>query len=159
MDGLRSDTGVPAVIARNRLVIATGRGNPEKVGSLKDLADPGLKVVLAAPQVPVGRYSAKILDAQHIEVKPVSQEPNARAVLGKVELGEADAGLVYRTDAASAKSQVDSVEIPNGKNAVALYPAATLKTSPNAEAAAAFVAWLRTPEAQRILQDAGFQQP
>lgn len=92
-------------------------------------------------------------------MKPVSQEPNVRAVLSKVELGEADAGLVYKTDAESAKDKVDAVEIPDAQNAVAEYPAATLKGSGNAEAAAAFVAWLSTPEAQKILQDAGFQKP
>lgn len=159
MDGLTSDTGAPTVIAKNRLVIATGKGNPEKVGSLKDLADTKLKVVLAAPEVPVGRYSKKILDAQKIVVKPVSQEPNVRAVLSKVELGEADAGLVYKTDATSAEGKVEAVEIPDDQNAVASYPAATLKTSKNAEAATAFVTWLSTPEAQKILRDAGFQQP
>lgn len=159
MDGLKSDTGAPTVIARNRLVIATGKGNPEKVGSLADLADTKLKVVLAAPEVPAGRYSKKILDAQKIVVKPVSQEPNVRAVLSKVELGEADAGLVYKTDATSAKGEIEAVEIPDDQNAVASYPAATLKTSRNAEAAAAFVKWLSTPEAQKILRDAGFQQP
>ncbi|MFD4695063.1 molybdate ABC transporter substrate-binding protein [Streptomyces sp. NPDC058463] len=159
MDGLRSDTGAPTVIAKNRLVIATGKGNPEKVESLKDLADPELKVVLAAPEVPVGRYSKQILDAQRIEVKPVSQEPNVRAVLSKVELGEADAGLVYKTDAATATDKVDAIDIPDAQNAVASYPAATLKTSRNSEAAAAFVTWLSTPEAQKILAAAGFQQP
>ncbi|MFF3453937.1 molybdate ABC transporter substrate-binding protein [Streptomyces sp. NPDC002730] len=159
MDGLKSDTGTPTVIARNRLVIATVEDNPKKVDELKDLADTKLKVVLAAPEVPVGRYSKKILDAQKIVVKPVSQEPNVRAVLGKVELGEADAGLVYKTDAATATDKVDAVEIPDAQNAIAQYPAATLKTSKNSEAAAAFVAWLSTPEAQKILQDAGFQQP
>ncbi|MFJ7153905.1 molybdate ABC transporter substrate-binding protein [Streptomyces sp. NPDC101118] len=159
MDGLKAETGTPAVIAKNRLVIATGKGNPHKVGALKDLADTKLKVVLAAPEVPVGRYSKKILDAQKIVVKPVSQEPNVRAVLSKVELGEADAGLVYKTDVTSAADKVDAVEIPDDQNAVASYPAATLKGSGNAEAAAAFVAWLSSPEAQKILQDAGFQKP
>ncbi|MER7664785.1 molybdate ABC transporter substrate-binding protein [Streptomyces sp. NPDC096193] len=159
MDGLRADTGKPAVIARNRLVIATREGNPEKVDELKDLADSRLKVVLAAPEVPVGRYSKKILDAQKITVKPVSQEPNVRAVLSKVELGEADAGLVYRTDASTAEDKVNAIEIPDAQNAVAAYPAATLKSSEHAEAAAAFVRWLSTPEAQKILQEAGFQQP
>lgn len=159
MDGLKADTGAPTVIAKNRLVIATGKGNPEKVEGLKDLADPELKVVLAAPEVPVGRYSKQILDAQKIEVKPVSQEPNVRAVLSKVELGEADAGLVYRTDAATATDKVDAIDIPDAQNAVASYPAATLKTSRNSEAAAAFVTWLSTPEAQKILAAAGFQQP
>lgn len=159
MDGLKSDTGTPTVIAKNRLVIATVEGNPKKVDELKDLADSTLKVVLAAPEVPVGRYSKKILDSQKIVVKPVSEEPNVRAVLSKVELGEADAGLVYKTDAATATGKVDAVEIPDAQNAIAQYPAATLKTSKNSEAAAAFVQWLSTPEAQKILKDAGFQQP
>ncbi|MFI7285178.1 molybdate ABC transporter substrate-binding protein [Streptomyces anulatus] len=159
MDGLSGDTGKPTVIARNRLVIATGEGNPEKVENLKDLSDPKLKVVLAAPEVPVGRYSAQILDAQRIEVKPVSQEPNVRAVLSKVSLGEADAGLVYKTDAATATGKVDAIEIPDEQNAIASYPAATLKTSKHSEAADAFVAWLSTPAAQKILRGAGFQQP
>ncbi|MEF9886155.1 molybdate ABC transporter substrate-binding protein [Streptomyces sp. P9-A4] len=159
MDKVKGDTGTPTVIAKNRLVIATGEGNPFKVDELKDLADTKLKVVLAAPEVPAGKYSKKILDAQKITVKAVSQEPNVRAVLSKVELGEADAGLVYKTDAESAKDKVDAVEIPDAQNAIAEYPAATVKGSEHAEAAAAFVAWLSSPEAQKILQDAGFQKP
>ncbi|MGW0643438.1 MULTISPECIES: molybdate ABC transporter substrate-binding protein [Streptomyces] len=159
MDGLSADTGKPTVIAKNRLVIAVGEGNPEKVENIEDLADPKLKVVLAAPEVPVGRYGEQVLDAQRIEVKPVSQEPNVRAVLSKVELGEADAGLVYRTDAASATDRVDAIEIPDAQNAIASYPAATLKASKHGEAATAFVAWLSTPEARKILRGAGFQQP
>ncbi|MFF7438254.1 molybdate ABC transporter substrate-binding protein [Streptomyces sp. NPDC008122] len=159
MDKVKAETSAPAVIAKNRLVIATGKGNPFKVDELKDLADTKLKVVLAAPEVPAGKYSKKILDAQKITVKPVSQEPNVRAVLSKVELGEADAGLVYKTDAQSAEDKVDAVEIPDAQNAVASYPAATLKDSKNAAAAAAFVTWLSSPEGQKILQDAGFQKP
>ncbi|MFE6906256.1 molybdate ABC transporter substrate-binding protein [Streptomyces erythrochromogenes] len=159
MDGLKAETGEAKIIAKNRLVIAVGKGNPFKIDDLKDLADTKVKVVLAAPEVPVGRYSKQILDAQKVEVKPVSQEPNVRAVLSKVELGEADAGLVYKTDSAKSGDKVVTVEIPDDQNAVASYPAATLKQSKNAEAAAAFVAWLSTPEAQKILQDAGFQQP
>ncbi|MGC4949394.1 molybdate ABC transporter substrate-binding protein [Streptomyces sp. DT224] len=159
MDGLGPETGTPTVIAKNRLVIATGQGNPKQVRNVRDLADTGLKVVLAAPEVPVGRYSEQILDAQKITVKPVSQEPNVRAVLSKVQLGEADAGLVYRTDVASAAGKVDSVDIPDEQNAVASYPAATLKTSEHGAAAEAFVEWLSSPEARRILTGAGFQQP
>lgn len=159
MDGLKSDTATPVVIAKNRLVIATREGNPEKIAGLKDLTDPELKVVLAAPEVPVGRYSKQVLDAQKLTVKPVSQEPNVRAVLSKVELGEADAGIVYRTDAATATDKVDAVDIPDAQNAVASYPAATLRQSKNTEAATAFVKWLSTPQAQKILRSAGFQQP
>ncbi len=159
MDSVKDETGTPAVIAKNRLVIATGEGNPKKIDELKDLGDPQLKVVLAAPEVPAGKYSEKVLDAQKITVKPVSQEPNVRAALSKVELGEADAGLVYKTDADSAPDKVDAVAIPDAQNAIAEYPAAALKDSENAEAAAAFVAWLAGPEGQKILQDAGFQKP
>lgn len=160
MDGLKSDTtGAPAVIAKNRLVIATGKGNPKKVKDLKDLTKSDLKVVLAAPEVPVGRYSKEVLDKQHLTVKPVSQEPNVRAVLSKVELGEADAGIVYKTDAESAKGKVGTVTIPDDQNAIASYPAAALKDSKHSQAAAAFVKWLSTPEAQKLLRQAGFQQP
>lgn len=158
MDGLKGETGDAKIIAKNRLVIAAGKGNPFKIATLKDLADTKIKVVLAAPEVPVGRYSKEILDKQGVTVKPVSQEPNVRAVLSKVELGEADAGLVYKTDSAKSGDKVVAVDIPDDQNAVASYPAATLKQSKNPEAAAAFVAWLSTPEAQKILQDAGFQQ-
>ncbi|MGH4028085.1 molybdate ABC transporter substrate-binding protein [Actinomycetota bacterium Odt1-20B] len=159
MDGLKADTGTPAVIAKNRLVIATRQGNPDKVKELKDLANEKLKVVLADDTVPVGRYSKQILDAQKVTVKPVSKEPNVRAVLSKVELGEADAGLVYKTDAASATGKTDAVDIPDAQNAVASYPAATIKESGHGKEAADFVKWLSTPKAQKILQDAGFQKP
>ncbi|PRH77387.1 molybdate ABC transporter substrate-binding protein [Streptomyces solincola] len=153
------ETEAPVVIAKNRLVIATAEGNPQKVGELEDLADPKLKVVLAAPEVPAGKYSKQVLDRQKVTVKPVSQEPSVRAVLSKVQLGEADAGLVYKTDAESAPDKVDAVDIPDAQNAVAEYPAAALKDSKNAAAAKAFVTWLSGPEGQKILLDAGFQSP
>ncbi|MDI3385086.1 molybdate ABC transporter substrate-binding protein [Streptomyces sp. B-S-A8] len=159
MAGLRSETGTPAIIAKNRLVIATGKGNPENIKDLKDLAGSELKVVLAAPEVPVGRYSKRVLDKQDITVKPVSQEPSVRAVLSKVELGEADAGIVYKTDVTASGGRAEGVDIPDEQNAIAAYPAATLKTSEHADAAAEFVKWLGTPEAQKILQEAGFQKP
>ncbi|ESP98088.1 MULTISPECIES: molybdate ABC transporter substrate-binding protein [Streptomyces] len=159
MDGLADETGDPTVIAKNRLVIAVEEGNPKKVESLKDLAGEQLKLVLAAEEVPVGRYGRQILDAQKLTVEPVSQEVSVRAVLSKVELGEADAGLVYRTDAETAPDKVDAVGIPDAQNAVASYPAATLKGSEHAEEADAFVQWLSSDEAQELLRKAGFQQP
>lgn len=159
MDDLEGETGKPSIIAKNRLVIAVGEGNPEKVGGLKDLADTKLKVVLAAPEVPVGRYSREVLDKQKVEVKPVSQEANVRAVLSKVELGEADAGIVYATDAEAAPDKTDAIKIPDDQNAIASYPAATLGTTKDEDAAADFVTWLNSDAAQKILADAGFQKP
>lgn len=159
MDGLKGETGTPTVVAKNRLVIAVREGNPKKVKELKDLGDSKLKVVLAAPEVPVGNYSKQVLDKQKVEVEPVSEETNVRSVLSKVRLGEADAGIVYRTDAATATDKVDAVDVPDDQNAVASYPAATLKTTKNEKAAASFVKWLSSAEAQKILRGAGFQKP
>jgi molybdate transport system substrate-binding protein len=159
MDGLKGATGTPVIIAKNRLTIVTAPGNPKRITSLADLAKPGLKVDLAAPQVPAGNYAEKVLAAQHVGVKPVSQETNVRAVLSKVELGEADAGIVYLTDAESAKSKVATVTIPDAQNALASYPAATLKTSKDSSVAADFVAFLTSAQGQQILRDYGFQRP
>lgn len=160
MNGVRPDiAGKPLVIARNRLVIVVRKGNPKKVKALKDLTEKNLKVVLAAPEVPVGNYSKQVLDKQHLAVKPVSQEANVRVVLSKVELGEADAGIVYVTDAATAPGKVDTVAIPDAQNAIASYPAAALKDSKHAAAAGDFVRYLGSPEGQKIMQGAGFQKP
>ncbi|MCF3102783.1 molybdate ABC transporter substrate-binding protein [Streptomyces roseoverticillatus] len=159
MEDLKKDTGSPTVIAKNRLTIATAKDNPKNIKSLSDLSRDDLKVVLAAPEVPVGRYSKKVLDQQHVTVKPVSQEPNVRAVLSKVSLGEADAGIVYVTDATTAKNKVATTAIPDAQNALASYPAATLKSSKHTTQAADFVKWLSSDEAQKLLREAGFQQP
>ncbi|MBP0459301.1 molybdate ABC transporter substrate-binding protein [Streptomyces montanisoli] len=153
-----SDVGAPTIIAKNRLVIVTQKGNPHHVKTLKDLADPKLSVVLAAPAVPAGNYAAQVLKKQHVTVHPKSEEADVRSVLTKVETS-ADAGIVYKTDAATAPDKVDSIAIPDAQNAVASYPAATLKDSKQSAAAQAFVKWLTTPEAQSILRKAGFQQP
>ncbi|MFM9366895.1 molybdate ABC transporter substrate-binding protein [Streptomyces sp. Da 82-17] len=159
MDGLDAEVGEPTVIAKNRLTIATAKGNPKKVAGLDDLGREDLKVVLAAPEVPVGRYSEQVLDDEGVRVRAVSQEPNVRAVLSKVELGEADAGLVYVTDAAAARGKVGTVTVPDRQNAVASYPAAVLEDAEHADAAGEFVKWLASPKAQKLLRDAGFQKP
>jgi molybdate transport system substrate-binding protein len=159
MDGLRAETGSASVIAENRLTIATAPGNPKGITEMAALAHTDLKTVLAAPEVPVGRYSREILDRQHVAVKPVSQEPNVRAVLAKVELGEADAGLVYVTDATVAGEKVGTVHIPDAQNSVTSYLAAPLKASGQSAAAAEFVDWLRSERARRTLRSAGFRTP
>jgi molybdate transport system substrate-binding protein len=159
MDGLGSEAGKPSVIAKNRLTIATAPGNPEHIRSLKDLDRKGLKVVLAAPEVPAGRYGKQVLDAQQVRAKPVSEETNVRSVLSKVQLGEADTGLVYVSDAKAAKGKVGSVPIPARQNSIADYPAATLKSSEHPGQAADFTRWLSSADGQRHLRDAGFEKP
>lgn len=162
MDAVRAETGdhgAPAVIARNELVIVTPPGNPAGVTDLAGLGRDGLRLVLAAPEVPAGRYGEEILDRAGVTVTPVSQEPNVRAVLSKVRLAEADAGLVYATDAASAGDAVDTFPIPAGQNVVAEYPAAVLNSTAHPDEAAAFVAWLGSAPAQELLTDAGFAAP
>ncbi|MBB1262449.1 extracellular solute-binding protein, partial [Streptomyces alkaliterrae] len=85
-------------------------------------------------------------------------EPSVRAALSKIELGEADAGIVYATDAASS-DRVDTVAVPDRQNIDVSYPAAVLTDAPNRESAADFVDWLNSPAARRVFADAGFQQP
>lgn len=160
MHGLHSETsGKPVRFARNRLTIATAPHNPEHVRGLKDLSRKDLKVVLAAKKVPVGRYGRQVLDREHATVHPVSQESDVASVLSKVQLGEADAGLVYVTDATSAGDKVDTVSVPDSQNAIADYPAAPLKHSEHTKQAAGFTSYLKSAKAQKLLRKAGFQKP
>ncbi|KAB8171254.1 molybdate ABC transporter substrate-binding protein [Streptomyces sp. 3MP-14] len=152
-------TGEPSVIARNALTIVTPPDNPAGVDGLADLADPELRLVLAAPEVPAGRYGQEILAAAGVAAEPDSLEANVRAVLGKVQLGEADAGLVYVTDATVAGDEVHVVPIPEDQNVVAEYPAAALNDSEHPDEAAAFVAWLNEEAARGLLAEAGFLAP
>lgn len=159
MQSVADQVDKPVTIASNRLTIVTEPGNPEHVGSLKDLTDPHLKVVLAAPEVPVGSYSKKVLSRQHLDVHPVSLESNVRSVLTKVELGEADAGIVYVTDAHAGGKKVSTVDIPTDKNAVAHYPAAVVKDSKHPKAAAEFTHYLNSTAGFAFLADEGFLKP
>jgi molybdate transport system substrate-binding protein len=115
---------VPTVFARNRLVIVTAPGNPKHINSAADLARRGIVVVLAAPSVPAGKYALAALRAAHVTVHPKSLEDNVRGVLTKVELGEADAGIVYVTDAKSAGDKVGTVALPTSP--IAIYSAVAL---------------------------------
>lgn len=146
----------PAVFASNTLVIAVPAGNPKKVSTLADLAD--VVTVLCAPEVPCGAASATLLSAADVTVDAASLEQNVTAVLTKVAAGEADAGLVYATDVVG-RSDVEAV-VPEGAGEVVnRYPIAALKDAANPDAAAAFVAFVRSEAGQKILADRGFGAP
>lgn len=149
--------GTPTVFARNRLVVVLS-GPDVAVRGLADLDDPGVDVVLAAPEVPAGRYARQALDAVGIEVEPVSLEPSVRAVLSKVELGEADAGIVYATDVPPPGPDRDVTvrELPRGAGPEATYSIAVLDDAPNPDHARAFVDHVRSVEGRTRLSALGF---
>jgi molybdate transport system substrate-binding protein len=151
--------GDAQVFARNVLEIAVPAGNPGNVRTLADLADPDLVVALCAPQVPCGTAAEKLLDLTGVHVTPDSLETDVRAALTKVELGEVDAALVYRTDVQAAGDSVEGIEIPEAGQVVNDYPIATLAESANADLAAAFVAYVLSDDAAEPLQAAGFLPP
>jgi molybdate transport system substrate-binding protein len=155
----------PAVFARNEPVIVVPRGNPARILALVDLPKTR-RLVVGAPEVPIGGYTVKIFDAaarKHgadlrakLEASVVSRELNVRQVLAKVTLGEADAGIVYRTDAQSAKDKVEVIAIPAELNVIAEYPVAVVKASPQPALARAWVDLLLSAGGQRQLAAAGF---
>ncbi|MFD4574381.1 molybdate ABC transporter substrate-binding protein [Streptomyces sp. NPDC058417] len=151
--------GTPATFVRNELEIATLPGNPDKIASLKDLTDPGLKVVLCDKEVPCGAAAQKALDASGIKLTPVSYEQDVKAALTKVELKEADAAVVYKTDVHAAGDKVEGVNFPESADAINDYPITLLKDAQNADAAQAFIALVQSPEGQKVLSEAGFLKP
>lgn len=164
----RIDPTAPAVFLTNRLVVVVPPGNPAGIEALQDLAKPGTLVVLAAEEVPAGKYALEFLDkaAADAAFEPgfkdavlanvASYEPNVRSVLTKVALSEADAGVVYASDAASPDgAALGRIEIPDALNVVASYPIAALNDSAQ-PGAAAFVAFVLSPEGQAILAKYGF---
>ncbi|MCF1507644.1 molybdate ABC transporter substrate-binding protein [Streptomyces glomeratus] len=151
--------GTPVTFVRNQLEIATLPGNPHKVSSLKDLTKSGLKVVLCDKTVPCGAAAQKALGASRLKLTPVSYEQDVKSALTKVELKEADAAVVYRTDVKAAGDKVQGVEFPESAKAVNAYPIALLKNAPNTEAAEAFIALVRSAEGRDVLTKAGFLQP
>jgi molybdate transport system substrate-binding protein len=159
MDKVKDLVGTPQNFASNLLQIVVEMGNPKGVKGLDDLANPDLKVVLAAPDVPAGKYAAQILGKANVTVKPVSQEDNVKAVVTKVSLGEADAGIVYVTDVSAGGDKVEGVEIPETENVLATYPIATVKASKNADKAQKFVDLVLSDQGQQVLKQYGFLPP
>jgi molybdate transport system substrate-binding protein len=159
MSGAADLVGAPTVFAGNRLAIAVAPGNPEGISSLADLARPGLKVVLAAPEVPAGKYAKQVLKNAGVQISPVSLEESVKGVVTKVSLGEADAGIVYATDVTAANGAIEGIAIPEDVNVVAEYPIATVRASARAEDAQAFVDLVLSAQGQKTLASFGFLPP
>lgn len=145
--------------ATNTLAIAVAPGNPHRIESVKALADDGLTIVLCTAEVPCGAAAEALIEAAGTTIRPASEEQNVTAVLSKVKSGEADAGLVYRTDIQAAGDQVDGVEIPNAQDAINVYPIVSLADAPDPDHAAAFVRYVLSPAGQKILASFGFGAP
>lgn len=155
--GLLDGAAVP--FASNTLVIVTAPGNPHRVRGFADLAGPGLAVVVCQPPVPCGAATRKVEEATGVRVNPVSEEPDVTDVLDKVTTGQADAGVVYRTDAIHAGDKVATVEFPEATRAVNTYPVALLKDAPQSGPARSFVDLVTGAAGQKILHAAGFGKP
>jgi molybdate transport system substrate-binding protein len=152
------DVGEPVVIARNRMSLVVEAGNPRGITSIDGVATPGVTVALCAPAVPCGRLAREVLAAAGVEVEPVSNEENVKAVLTKVVLGEVDAGFVYETDARAAGGRVDQVPLPPGADARATaYPAAVTADADEPELAERWIALLRSPAGRKALERHGFR--
>jgi molybdate transport system substrate-binding protein len=151
--------GGPVNFASNTLTIAVAPGNPKKIASFKDLARQGLNVVVCAPQVPCGSATQKVEQATGVTLNPVSEESSVSDVLNKVTTGQADAGIVYLTDAIGAGDKVAAVAFPEAAGAINTYPIAVLKGSTNPQLARKFVDLVAGDSGQKVLNAAGFAKP
>jgi molybdate transport system substrate-binding protein len=152
-------SGNPSAFARNQLEIAVPPGNPMNLHSLADLVKPGVKLALCAASVPCGSAAVTVFDHAGLTPHPVTLEVDVKSVLTKVELGEVDAGLVYKTDVQAAQGKVAGINFPESNSAVNHYPIAALKSSTNPAAAEAFVAFVLSAEGRKVLAAAGFLGP
>ncbi len=156
---------VPQVFLTNKLVVILPSNNPTALKKLEDLATPGIKIVFAAEEVPVGKYARQALDLMDasfgagykdkVLANIVSNENNVRQVVAKVQLGEADAGIVYASDVIAAP-ELKSIEIPTDLNIIARYPIAPLVKSKNGDLAAKFIEYVLSAEGQALLAKWGF---
>ena len=162
-------SGTEKTFVRNRLVVIYPKDNPAKLAALKDLANPGVKLVLANKNVPVGGYALDFLAkasklpeytaaySPTVLSNVVSYEESVKSVLSKIALGEADAGIVYTTDAATVRDgSVAQIAIPDTLNTIATYPIAATKNAKHADLAKKFVDYVLGPEGQQVLAKYGF---
>jgi molybdate transport system substrate-binding protein len=157
--------GPPKVFARNQAVLVVPKGNPAGFAGLQDLPK-ARRIVVGVPEVPIGAYTVRILDAAskryggdfraRVEARVASRELNVRQVLAKVALGEADAAIVYRTDAAAARN-VEMIAIPADLNVVAEYPIAVLTRARQPPLGEEFVGLVLSPAGREVLKSFGFQ--
>jgi molybdate transport system substrate-binding protein len=159
MDKLTADgftSGTSQVFAHNKLEIVVAAGNPKGITGLADLAKPGVIYITEAATVPGGKYALQILAKAGVKVTPKSLETDVKSVVSKIELGEADAGIVYVTDVTAAGGKVAGVPIPDSVNVIATYPIVAVKGTKNSALANAFIAYVLSADGQATLQSFGF---
>lgn len=149
----------PVVAARNQLAMLVEKGNPRRVRTLADLVAPDLVLVMCAHEVPCGRLAAAAFRSAGVTPRPASLEENVKAVVAKVVLGEADAGIVYRSDVEAARDRADGVDLAPDPDLVAVYPLAVTTAAANRPAARSWVAFVLSRPGRRTLADAGFLAP
>ncbi len=149
----------PVVVASNTLQLVVPAADPGRVRGLGDLAREELRVVLCDPGVPCGAAAEQVLTAAGVSARPDSLEADVRAVLTKVATGEADAGLVYRTDVLAAGEAVRGTDVPGADAAANRYPALVLTSGSRTEEARELLTYLQGDEARQLLTEAGFRAP
>ena len=153
----------PRTFATNSLVLAVPRSNPARIRSVFDLAkQPKLKLVGAGQKVPIGLYTREVLKRLallRVLRKAVSQEPDVKGIVGKLALGEADAGFVYATDVRAASSRLVAIPLPKRSQPTVRYEVAVVEDAANRESALEFVADLLSTDGRRELEQAGFGLP
>jgi molybdate transport system substrate-binding protein len=160
MDSAKAvQASTPKVFATNVMVLATPADNPAHVSSFADLDKSAVKFVVCVPTAPCGAVAQALLDQDHITGKPVSTEVDVKSVLAKLTEGEADAGIVYTTDATAAGDQVATLPIPGSGKQVTTYPIVTLSQSSNSALAQQFVDLVTGSTGQQVLAKAGFGAP
>jgi molybdate transport system substrate-binding protein len=175
MEGAQKDGSIdatPSIFAQNKLTVIVPAANPAGITTLRDLAKPGVKLDLAEPTVPVGNYARQAFTTMGrdpsfgsdfvaaVANNVVSNESDVKQVVAKVQLGEADAGVVYQTDVtAPVRSAVKLIIIPDRFNVIAQYPIAVVKGAPNADGAQAFITFVLSPAGQAVLAKYGFAPP
>ncbi len=147
----------PELFTCNGLALIVPKGNPRGLRSLTSLEQPGVRYVVCAEPVPCGRFARQALAKAHVKARPAGSEQDVKAVVAKVEVGEADAGIGYVTDAAGAPTKVEAVPLPASQQVLATYPIAVARSSGAHELATGFVAFVRSAAGRAILQRHGFR--